>query len=91
MVCGYKLPDRKLVLFWTMHSLCDSVWSQLLGHKEKPMKAGDRVTRKWKPQYGSGEVLHVLGDKIVVKWLGLDRPKIIIESPKYLKVIHESR
>ena len=55
------------------------------------MKAGDKVTRKWKPQYGSGEVLHVLGDKIVVKWLGLDRPKVIIESPKYLKVIDESR
>lgn len=55
------------------------------------MKAGDRVTRKWKPQYGTGEVLHVLGDKIIVKWFGLDRPKVIIESPKHLKVIDESR
>ncbi len=55
------------------------------------MKAGDRVTRKWKPQYGTGEVLHVLGDKIFVKWSGPDRPKVIIESPRYLKVIDESR
>ncbi len=55
------------------------------------MKAGDRVTRKRKPQYGTGEVLHVLGDKIVVKWHGLDRPKVIVELPKHLKVVDESR
>ena len=67
------------------------MWPQLLGRKEKTMKAGDRVTRKWKPKYGTGEVLHVLGDKIVVKWFGLDRPKVIIESPKHLKVIDGSR
>lgn len=55
------------------------------------MKVGDMVKRKWKPQYGNGEILHILGDKIVVKWFGLSRPKIIIESPKYLKVLDESR
>jgi hypothetical protein len=63
----------------------------ITGSQGGTMKTGDKVTRKWKPQYGSGEVLHILGDKIVVKWYGFDRPKVIVESPKYLKVIDEGR
>jgi len=55
------------------------------------MKIGDRVIRKWKPQYGEGTILHILGETIVVKWMGFERPTINIESPKYLKIINENR
>ena len=55
------------------------------------MKVGDKVIRKWKPALGPGIILHVLGDKICVKWYGSGKPKIIFEEPKHLKVIHENR
>ena len=55
------------------------------------MKTGDTVIRKWKPALGEGTILHVLGDKVCVKWHGPARPKIIFEHPKHLKVINESR
>ncbi len=53
------------------------------------MKPGDQVSRKWKPQYGTGTVVHVLGETIVVKWILNERPKIIFENQKYLKKINE--
>ncbi len=53
------------------------------------MKPGDQVSRKWKPKYGTGTVVHVLGETIVVKWIVNERPKIIFENQKYLKKINE--
>ena len=53
------------------------------------MKPGDLVSRKWKPQYGTGTVVHVLGDTVVVKWILDDVPKIIIEQGKHLKRLSE--
>jgi ribosomal protein L21E len=51
------------------------------------MKSGDLVLRKWKPKYGTGIVLHVLGETIVVKWILDERPKIIFEKEKHLKKV----
>ena len=51
------------------------------------MKPGDLVTRKWKPQYGTGTVVHVLGNTVVVKWVLNERPKMIFEELKHLKKI----
>tara|TARA_Y100000114_G_scaffold152611_1_gene171163 strand:- start:621 stop:809 length:189 start_codon:yes stop_codon:yes gene_type:complete len=53
------------------------------------MKPGDLVTRKWKPNYGTGTIIHVLGDTIVVKWILNERPKVIVEERKYLKHLLE--
>ena len=53
------------------------------------MKPGDLVTRKWKPEYGTGTILHIVGNKIAVKWFLNDRPKVIFEEVKYLKKINE--
>ena len=55
------------------------------------MKVGDRVTRKWKPALGEGTILHILGDKICVKWYGLKIPKIAFEELKHLKAVDENR
>ena len=51
------------------------------------MKPGDKVKRMWKPKYGHGEVIHVLGDTIVVKWNIDNKPKILFEEIKYLKMV----
>ena len=53
------------------------------------MKVGDTVTRKWKPQYGEGIILHILGDeKVIVKWYGARlRPLVLVDNIKYLKAI----
>tara|TARA_B100000287_G_scaffold412392_1_gene442801 strand:- start:135 stop:290 length:156 start_codon:yes stop_codon:yes gene_type:complete len=51
------------------------------------MKPGDKVLRKWKPKYGEGKVVHVLGETIVVLWTGTGVPKIEFEEKKYLKLI----
>ena len=52
------------------------------------MKTGDKVKRLWKPALGTGVVMHILGDKIVVKWsANHERPRIEIEEAKYLKTI----
>jgi hypothetical protein len=55
------------------------------------MKVGDKVTRRWKPALGVGTILHILGDKICVKWSNGNRPKVLFEAPKHLKVADESR
>ena len=49
------------------------------------MKPGDLVLRKWKPQYGTGTVIHVLGETVVVKWILDEKPKIVFEKEKHLK------
>lgn len=49
------------------------------------MKVGDKVTRKWKPALGQGEIIHVLGDIIVVKWCGSEIPTIDFEKAEHLK------
>jgi len=51
------------------------------------MRPGDLVLRKWKPKYGIGTIIHVLGETIVVKWILNDRPKIIFENQKHLKKV----
>jgi len=51
------------------------------------MNIGDKVTRRWKPSLGVGTILHILGDKIVVKWDGGARPTINFEKLKHLKAI----
>jgi hypothetical protein len=51
------------------------------------MKTGDRVKRKWKPSLGEGVILHILGEKICVKWYGPQVPKISFEVSKNLKEI----
>ncbi len=70
-----------------------TVYEELYSFKKQEggMNIGDKVTRKWKPEYGEGRVIHVLGDTIVVKWLGMDRPLLNIEKLKYLKVVDENR
>ena len=55
------------------------------------MKPGDKVTRKWKPQYGTGTVVHVLGETIAVKWILNHIPKIILEEYKYLRKINRDK
>ena len=55
------------------------------------MKTGDKVTRKWKPALGVGQVMHILGDNIVVKWTHTDMPTLNVEEKKYLKIVNESR
>ena len=55
------------------------------------MKTGDTVTRKWKPEYGKGQIIHILGESIVVKWTHTGMPTLNIEDKKYLKVVNESR
>ena len=54
------------------------------GYKMKP---GDLVTRKWKPQYGIGTIVHILGETIVVKWVLNERPKMIFEKKEHLKKV----
>ena len=49
------------------------------------MKIGDKVTRKWKPTLGEGTILHILGDKIVVKWPSTGIPVIHFEKQEHLK------
>ena len=51
------------------------------------MNIGDKVTRKWKPALGEGTILHIFGDKIVVRWGGPDHPTIHFEKLKHLKII----
>ena len=51
------------------------------------MKPGDLVTRKWKPQYGTGTIVHVLGETIIVKWILDEKPKIAFEKEKHLKKV----
>ncbi len=51
------------------------------------MKPGDLVLRKWKPQYGTGVVVHVLGNTVVGRWVLDERPKMIFEELKYLKKV----
>jgi len=48
------------------------------------MKPGDRVTRKWKPALGEGEVLHILGDDIVINWNPSGIAKVTAENKKYV-------
>ena len=55
------------------------------------MKIGDNVTRKWKPALGQGQVVHLLGETVVVRWFLEGRPRLEFEERKYLKVINESR
>ena len=55
------------------------------------MNIGDRVTRKWKPALGEGTILHILGDKIVVRWSGLEKPTIHFEKPEHLRALNENR
>lgn len=55
--------------------------------KDIKMKPGDLVTRKWKPQYGIGTIVHVLGETIVVKWVLNKRPKMIFEKKEHLKKV----
>ena len=55
------------------------------------MQVGDRVTRRWKPALGIGTILHILGNKICVKWSNGSRPKVAFELPKHLKAVDESR
>ncbi len=49
------------------------------------MKPGDKVRRMWKPKYGQGEIIHILGETIVVKWTIDNKPQIMFEKIKYLK------
>ena len=51
------------------------------------MKVGDKVTRKWKPALGTGTILHILGDKICVKWSNGSRPKVLFEELDHLKAV----
>jgi hypothetical protein len=53
------------------------------------MKTGDKVIRKWKPAYGEGQIMHILGESVVVKWTHTGMPTVNIEDKKYLKVINE--
>ena len=55
------------------------------------LKIGDKVERRWRPALGQGVVTHILGDKIVVTWYGLEKPTIEIEEVKYLRVLNGSR
>lgn len=55
------------------------------------MKIGDKVTRKWRPALGEGEVVHLMGESVVVKWRKNGIPKVEFEERKYLKVVDESR
>jgi hypothetical protein len=55
---------------------------------EISMKPGDKVTRMWKPKYGQGEVVHVLGETIVVKWVINNNPQLIFEQIRYLKKVN---
>jgi len=49
------------------------------------MNIGDKVTRRWKPALGEGTILHILGDKIVVRWMGGGLPAIHFEKPEHLR------
>ncbi len=51
------------------------------------MKPGDKVKRMWKPKYGHGEVIHVLGDTIVVRWNIENKAQLIFEQMKYLRKV----
>jgi len=51
------------------------------------MKPGDKVKRMWKPKYGHGEIVHVLGNTIVVKWNIDNEVKLIFEEIKYLRKV----
>ena len=51
------------------------------------MKPGDKVKRMWKPKYGHGEIVHVLGNTIVVKWNIDNKVKLIFEEIKYLRKV----
>ena len=56
------------------------------------IKLNDKVERKWKPELGQGEVLHLIGESAVVRWQGtrsgnLVTPVVTIEERKYLKVL----
>ena len=51
------------------------------------MKPGDKVKRMWKPKYGHGEIIHVLGDTIVVRWNIENKVQLIFEQMKYLRKV----
>ena len=55
------------------------------------IKIGDKVTRRWKPALGVGEVMHVLGETIVVKWTAGDKPDTVFESAKHLRKVDAGR
>jgi len=55
------------------------------------MKIGDKVIRKWRPALGTGEIVHLMGEIVVVKWKPGDKPQTEFEEKKYLKVINEGR
>ena len=55
------------------------------------MKPGDLVSRKWKPQFGTGTIIHVLGESIVVRWVLNNKPKIVIEKQKHLKRVERNK
>ena len=49
---------------------------------------GETVTRKWKPEYGQGTILHMLGDKVAVRWYSEQKePFVSIEEVRYLKAV----
>jgi len=54
------------------------------------MKPGDKVTRKWKPSLGVGEVLHILGENIVVNWNPKGISNVSSEKQKHLKFVDKS-
>ena len=53
------------------------------------MKIGDKVTRKWRPALGEGEIVHLMGESVVVKWKRDGIPKMEFEKVKYLRLINE--
>ena len=54
------------------------------------MKIGDKVVRKWKPSFDDGRVMHIFGDKVLVKWYFANKvPVNILEEAKHLKVVNE--
>ncbi len=55
------------------------------------MKVGDKVRRKWRPQYGDGVIIHKLGETFVVKWYGKKKPFIELEVENHLRLISENR
>ena len=47
------------------------------------MKIGDKVTRRWRPALGEGEIIHLMGDTVVVKWPRDGIPRMEFEEKKY--------
>ena len=47
------------------------------------MKIGDKVTRRWRPALGEGEIIHLMGDTVGVKGPRDGIPRMEFEEKKY--------